>query len=216
MATQEGIVKFQTRYTVAPLPIVPNFNELRVWRRILYQLELIGQTPTRYQNYGFGNISTRLDPIQAPPACRRFVITGTQTGGIPDPGPEHYVAITEVYPQKNLVVAQGPIKPSSETMTHGALYALDVRIRWIMHGHSPQIWRHAKTLGIPTTAENVAYGTPEMQTETIRLYRQENLYRRRIYSMGGHEDGIVAFGRTAQEAGSVLFDALTRAMVLDM
>jgi hypothetical protein len=34
--------------------------------------------------------------------------------------------------------------------------------------------------------------------------------------MGGHEDGIVAFGRTAQEAGSVLFDALTRAMVLDM
>ena len=33
--------------------------------------------------------------------------------------------------------------------------------------------------------------------------------------MGGHEDGIIAFGRTADEAGGVMLTYLSRAFQLD-
>lgn len=212
--TQDGVIKFQTIYKSTPAFPIANFGELRAWRRIMYLLQLIGQTPERYSNYGFGNISMRIDHPDTAPKRRQFVISGTQTGGNPDPAIDQYVLVREVDWEQNRVVAEGPVKPSSESMTHGTLYALDNRIRWVMHGHSPEIWRHAKALDIPVTHESVTYGTPEMSYETLRLYREENLYRRRIYSMGGHLDGIIAFGRTAKETGQILMDALTRALQL--
>ncbi len=212
---QDGVIKFQAIYTPAPAIQLANFGDLRVWRRIMYLLQLIGQTPERYSNYGFGNISMRIDQADVAPKQRQFLISGTQTGGNPDPAIDQYVLVQEVDWAQNRVVAEGPVKPSSESMTHGTLYALDKRIRWVMHGHSPEIWQHAKALDIPVTHEAVQYGTPEMSYETIRLYRQENLYRRRIYSMGGHLDGIIAFGRTAEETGQVLLDALTRALKIN-
>jgi hypothetical protein len=93
-------------------------------------------------------------------------------------------------------------------MTHGAVYALDSRIRWVMHGHSPHIWHAAARLGLPTTDAAVPYGSPEMSAEVGRLWRSSDMRSRRIFSMGGHEDGIVTFGRSASEAGQTLVDAL--------
>jgi ribulose-5-phosphate 4-epimerase/fuculose-1-phosphate aldolase len=196
------------QYTEAPPLPASDLRELNAWRRILVLLQLLGQQPDRYQGYGFGNISCRLAPFNAPPCERRFVITGTQTGGIADLAPEHYVVITQCHPEQNLTMAEGPVKPSSESMTHGAVYALDSRIRWVMHGHSPHIWHAAERMGIPTTDPAIPYGTPEMSAEVARLYRQSDLRRRKLFSMGGHEDGIVSFGRTATEAGQVLIEAL--------
>jgi hypothetical protein len=97
-------------------------------------------------------------------------------------------------------------------MTHGAVYALDSRIRWVMHGHSPEIWRAATRLHIPTTDAAVAYGTPEMSEEVARLWRESDMRRQRLFTMGGHEDGVVSFGRTASEAGQVLLDALAASL----
>lgn len=208
MSHEEGVIKFQMRYAEAPALPAPELRELNAWRKILLLLRVIGQDPNRYDGYGFGNISRRLEPYAAPARRRRFVITGTQTGEIADLLPEHYVVVTECYPEQNLTVAEGPVRPSSESMTHGAVYALDSRIRWVMHGHSPHIWRAAARLGIPTTDESVPYGTPDMSAEVARLYRQSDLRRRKLFSMGGHEDGIVSFGRTAEEAGQVFLAAL--------
>lgn len=208
----EGIVKFQAHFTLAA-PLPPHETaEISAWRRILIWLQLLGQTPERYEGYGFGNISRRLPPFNAPPEFRRFVITGTQTGGVVDCGPEHYVVIEECHPPRNMVIAVGPARPSSETMTHGAVYAADSRIRWVMHGHSPHIWRNAARLGLPTTDGSIPYGTPEMSAEVLRLFRTTDVRRRRIFVMGGHEDGVVSFGRTAEEAGHALLDALARAL----
>ncbi len=204
----DGVIKFQMRYTPGPPLDTAALAELNAWRRILVLLQVIGATPTRYDGYGFGNISRRLEPWRAPSHLRRFAITGTQTGAVPDLTPEHYVVVEECYPERNLTVAQGPIRPSSESMTHGAVYALDSRIRWVMHGHSPQIWRAAERLALPVTSADVAYGTPEMSAEVARLWRTTDVRQRRIFSMGGHEDGFVTFGRTAEEAGQVLLHAL--------
>lgn len=209
MATNEGVIKFEMDYRVVAALPEDQLRELNGWRKMMVLTELIGQTPARYSGYGFGNISCRIDyPCDSdqPP----FVITGTQTGGIADLTPADYVVVTACYPESNRLVAEGPIKPSSESLTHGTLYALDDSIRWVLHAHSPHIWRNAAALELPMTGD-VAYGTPEMAAEVARLYRESDVAQKRIFGMAGHEDGIVSFGATAEEAGFVLLGYLARA-----
>jgi hypothetical protein len=50
-----------------------------------------------------------------------------------------------------------------------------------------------------------------MALEVKRLYRETVLPERRILAMGGHDDGIIVFGRSPQEAGQVLLTWLARA-----
>jgi hypothetical protein len=212
MATTEGVIKFQMDYTAAPALPEAALRELNAWRKMMYLTELIGQTPSRYGGYGFGNISCRVDyPCSTgqPP----FAITGTQTGGAPDLTPEDYVVVTACYPASNRLLAEGPVKPSSESLTHGTLYALDDTIRWVMHAHSPHIWRNHAALGLPMTRD-VAYGTPEMAEEVARLFRESDMAQKKIFGMAGHEDGIVTFGATAEEAGFALLGYLARAFQL--
>jgi hypothetical protein len=82
-----------------------------------------------------------------------------------------------------------------------------------MHAHSPHIWRNAAALELPMTA-NVPYGTPEMAAEVARLYRESDMAQKKIFGMAGHEDGIVTFGATAEEAGFVMIGYLARAFQL--
>lgn len=211
MATNEGVIKYQLDYTeAAPLPLA-ELAELNAWRRILWMTQLIGQDPARYGGYGYGNISCRLDSVDAPEGQHRFAVTGTQTGGMAELTPVDYVVVIGCYPALNKLVAEGPIRPSSESLTHGTLYALDPAILWVMHAHSPHIWRHAGALGVPMTAD-VPYGTPEMAQEVRRLYAETDAPQKHIFGMAGHEDGIVTFGRTAEEAGFVLLGYLARAL----
>lgn len=212
MSAKEGIIKFRMEYTpAAPLP-AEELRELNAWRRILVMLKLLGQDPTRYSGWGFGNVSRRLEPFDAPPEQRRYVITGTQTGAIADLRPEHFVVVTECHPAQNTTVAEGPVQPSSESMTHGAVYAADCDIRWVMHVHSPEIWRNAAALGLPITDPAIPYGTPEMSAAVLGLFATTDVCEQRIFSMGGHEDGIVSFGRTAEEAGIALLSILAKAL----
>jgi len=211
MAANEGVIKYQLDYTPAPALPAAQLAELNAWRQILYMTHLIGQDTARYGGYGYGNISCRLDLADAPDGQHRFVVTGTQTGGMADLCAEDYVVVTGCYPTINKLVAEGPVKPSSESLTHGTLYALDNRIRWVMHAHSPHIWRHAAELGVPMT-DDVPYGTPAMADEVCRLYTTTDTPQKHIFGMAGHEDGIVTFGQSAEEAGFVLLGFLARAL----
>lgn len=211
MTKQEGVIKFQLEFTVAPPLAAADLTEINDWRAQLYAHQLIGQEPTRYGGYGYGNLSVRLAPFDAPPALRPFIISGSQTGNLAKLEPEHYAVITACYPDENRLVAHGPIRPSSESLTHSAVYALDPAIHAVFHAHSPEIWHAAARLAIPITDSDVPYGTPEMAAEVARLYAMTDLAQRRIFSMGGHEDGIVTFGANAAEAGEVLLAALAAA-----
>lgn len=214
MSKQEGIIKFHLDFTPAPPLPAAEITEINHWRALLYQHKLIGQDPARYGGYGYGNLSMRLAPFDAPPALRAFIISGSQTGGLPELGPQHYTLVSECYPVENRIVANGPVRPSSESLTHGAVYALDPAIRVVLHVHSPAIWHTAAQLNIPITGASVPYGTPAMAAEVARLYATSDVAQRRIFSMGGHEDGIVAFGATAQEAGDLLLVILATAQAL--
>jgi ribulose-5-phosphate 4-epimerase/fuculose-1-phosphate aldolase len=214
LTQQEGVIKFDLTFTPEPPLPMQDLREINAWRRILHLLGLTGRDPERYDGLGYGNISRLLEPFDAPAPLRMFVISGTQTGGLRDLNEEHYALVTECEPERNRVVAEGPIRPSSEALTHGALYQADSSLRFVMHVHSPEIWRQAAVLDLPRTDPAAAYGTPEMAAETARLLGDEAVRSGGIFVMGGHEDGVVAFGRTAEEAGTVLVGVLARALVL--
>lgn len=210
--SQEGVIKYRLDFTSGPSQPADGLRELNAWRTILFRLELIGQDPRRYGGLGFGNISQRWEPFSAPPEERRFVVSGTQTGGLPELDPRHYSLVLECHPRENRLVAQGPIQPSSEALTHGTLYGLDDSLRFVMHVHSPLIWRRARHLGLPLTDPSAAYGTPEMAEEVGRLMADPQVRRLGIFAMGGHEDGLVAFGREAEAAGVILIHYLSLAL----
>lgn len=204
----EGVIKFDLSYRVAEAVAPRGLDDLNTWRNRLWQLRLIGQDPQRYAGCGYGNVSMRCGPRDAERGKRTFIISGTQTGGLPELDDRHYTRVESYDVAANRVVAQGPVMPSSETLTHGILYDMDTRIQAVLHVHSPDIWQAAETLGLPVTDATVAYGTPAMATEVQRLFRETEVMRQHLFSMGGHEDGIVAFGETVPEAGETLMAAL--------
>lgn len=206
MTDQEGVIQFQLEHTSGPSLPLDQLCELMAWRKILRQLELLGEDPLRYGGFGFGNISRRLPPIANDSACP-FVITGTQTGSCSEIGPEHFTTVVECFPEQNRVASVGPIRPSSEAMTHAALYAADPELRVVMHVHSPHIWRSASQLRLPTTRVTAACGTAAM-TSAVREMMPQALG---LLVMGGHEDGVLTFGQTADQAGVTLLSALARA-----
>ncbi|QQO54666.1 MAG: class II aldolase/adducin family protein [Thiohalocapsa sp. PB-PSB1] len=188
---ETGYTKFQVDWMRTPMFHHMLTNELADWRCPLYDAGLIGWD--RESGIGFGNLSARLG------ASRRFVISGTQTGCLRRLGPEHFALVTSVDIAANRVVCHGPIQASSESMTHAELYALDAEIQAIVHVHSAQLWT-ALQHELPSTATDVAYGTPAMAREFLRLYHETDFPERRIAVMRGHRDGLIAIGESIAEA----------------
>ncbi len=200
----EGVTKFRQEFKEMP-PIKYNIiRELNLWRNALHREGLIGHDPNRYDGADYGNVSQLLKPYNHPRDKRRFVITGTQTGHLVNLTEKNYTIVAAYYPKENLVFTEGPVKASSESMTHGIIYDLDDSIRFVFHVHCPYIWQRSKELLIPTTSQRVEYGTPEMAEEVERLYKETDLPDLHIFSMGGHEDGIIAFGSTLEDVGSTI------------
>ena len=210
----EGVIKFRAHHTQAPLDPRRHGETacaLIAWREILARTGLVGQEAGLYGGFGYGNVSARVGPPGAGRGRRSFLITGTQTSGKACVSLGDFCLVERFDIGRNEVWSQGTVMPSSESMTHGALYDLGPHIRFVFHAHTPVIWRRARDLRIPTTDPQVPYGTPEMARETHRLFRATALPEIQILAMGGHEDGIVVFGRTAEEAGQILLRSLARA-----
>ncbi len=205
---EEGAIKFNLQYTRAGLPGAVSLAALNRWRSTLRERSLIGQDPERYDGYGYGNISQRIDTRQSARGHRSFIISGTQTGHLDRLDRDHYTLVECYDVSSDTVVARGPVKPSSESLTHGMIYDMDEHILVVLHVHSPDIWCNATALNIPITDADIPYGTPAMAHEVERLFNDSDVRDKRIFSMGGHLDGIVSFGTTAQEAGEVLLKAL--------
>ena len=188
-----------------------DIDDLMWWRDKLYELGLIGQDPERYGGVGFGNVSKMLTYERS--KRRPFVITGTQTGGLEHLDLSHYTTVLFCNPRHNRVYYDGSIAPSSECMTHDAVYQLGYMA--VFHVHSPVIWRHSKELQIPTTQECIEFGTPEMAEDVQRLYRETDMPSKQILSMGGHQDGVVSFGYSVKDVGTIMIAYFRRAERLE-
>jgi L-ribulose-5-phosphate 4-epimerase len=212
----EGVIRFEARHEPGPLGEREHGDTVRVlsaWRGILAHLRLLGQDPARYEGLGYGNVSARTGPFgDVARGRRRFLVTGTQTGGIAHATLREFCLVESWDIARNTVTSRGPVAPSSESLTHAALYDASPAIRVVLHAHAPELWRHARALGLPSTHPAAANGTPAMAEEVQRLYREGTFASTRVAAMGGHEDGVLAFGNSAEEAGTALVAQLARAL----
>jgi len=210
MKEREGVIKYQLNHTQQAISHLPSLTEINAWRTVVVRLDLIGQTPERYDNVGFGNISQRADPHSD-----QFIISGTQTGHIEQLSPENYCLIIKAEPHQNRLQSCGLCKPSSESLTHASVYAQDNAIQAIIHAHSPEIWKHTVALGLPHTGADVPYGTVEMAAAVEQLFQSGKLTQCSLFTMLGHEDGVVAFGRNMQETAWELIKYLSLAISIE-
>ncbi|NJK38724.1 MAG: class II aldolase/adducin family protein [Oscillatoriales cyanobacterium RM2_1_1] len=192
----EGVTKFKGYWIKADPPPAESLGQLMLWRDRLRQLGLIG---VDHQGIGFGNISVRMGP------SGEFIITGTQTGSLLQLQPQHYTRVTEFDLAANSLTCVGPIAASSESLTHGAIYAHQPQVRAIIHVHHSRLWRRL-CFQVPTTRAEVPYGTPQMAAEMFRLFERGNLATHKVLAMAGHPDGLITFGSTLDQAGAVLLD----------
>lgn len=210
MSEQEGVIKYQLEHLTADLPAGIDIDELNAWRRLLYRLNLIGRIPEKYNGLGFGNISRRLVP-----GSEQFVISGTQTGHLANLTKQHYALIQSASPQHNRIQSCGLCAPSSEALTHASVYSQAPSIQAVIHVHSPALWRNTIPLQLPHTAADVPYGTPEMAQAVKNLFSSARLDSLQLFSMLGHEDGIIAFGSSLPAAATVLITQLVKAEMLE-
>lgn len=189
----DGVIKFDLEHRPVALPPDASTASILQWFDVCRALDLIGRHPDRYEGAAYGNISQRVS--------EGFLVTGTQTGGKDSLQDSDIAWVTAFDVNANRVVSQGPSRPSSESLTHGQVYALLPRIRFVIHVHSPLIWHRAGKLDLPGTHPDAAYGTPEMAAEVERLLQTRKIAEEGIFAMGGHEDGIVIFGASPEQTG---------------
>lgn len=214
MQTAEGVIQYHLEHTPAPPRTWPQLGALHAWRTLLFRLELVGQGAARYGGLGYGNLSVRLQATGSgvvPP----FLITATQTGHLPVLEPEHYTVVRYADPSHNWLRAEGPARPSSEALTHAAVYAADGSVEAVIHVHSPQIWCRWQELGLAAVPMGIGYGTPEMARAVGAYVASPPGRTAPILVMRGHEDGVVCWGETLEAAGLELVRVWTRAVALE-
>lgn len=198
-AGEKGYVQFLCRWEHAAPPSGAEVETLTAWRGRLHRLGLIGVYP---DGIGFGNLSVRL-------RGGSFLVSGTGTGHLPSAGPEHFTEVLECDLAGNSVHCRGPVRASSESLSHAAVYRSDPDAGAVVHVHHAALWErlHGR---VPTTDPGAEAGTPGMAHAIEALFREAGIREEGILVMGGHPEGLIAFGRTLDEAGERVVAALDR------
>jgi L-ribulose-5-phosphate 4-epimerase len=193
MINETGSVKYECDWEKSNAFDLPHINDLNNFRAKLYALRFIGA----YANgIGYGNISMRLEG-------NLFLISGTSTGHLEFLTREHYTKVTAYNFGQNRLTCCGPIKASAESLTHAAVYECDNETNAVIHIHDKKLWNQLQGK-VPTTSPDVEYGTPQMALEMFRLFKESNVKTSKILVMAGHEEGIITFGKTLDEAMNVI------------
>ena len=190
--SETGYIKYKCNWIqTGPLPET-RITILNQWRNKLRNLQLIGSKG----GIGYGNISERTGD------SNQFVISGSNTGHLEYLDGTGYTSVINYDFLHNTLSCEGPIRASSESLTHAAVYSSNPRVKGVIHVHSLKLWLSLIDK-YPTTSREVEYGTPEMAAEMIRVLKEQQSDRG-IVVMGGHREGIIAFGRTLSEAGELI------------
>ncbi len=193
----DGVIKYTIEHLSDEAPEFEKFQELERVRSDLFTLSLIGE----YEGIGYGNISLREKKTPS------FFITSTQTGNKEMLSKEFYTYVEDYDFQTFTIFSKGLHKPSSEALSHAVIYSLDKQINAVIHIHSNALWKFMiESNHLFTEAE---YGTKEMISEIQQLYKHNNPLSNNLFVMRGHQDGIICFGTTIEEAKKKLFSLIS-------
>lgn len=190
----EGVIKFKLTLKRAPAPEMNQVIALEKWRALFFKLGLVGEYPN--EQIGYGNLSSRLTK-------KSFIITGSQTGHLAHLQAHHYTKVIECDLKKGFVTAEGLIPPSSESLTHFGIYEANGAIQSVFHVHHAKLWEILKDGDFDAIPDDVAYGTQEMADAAFNLLGNKS---NGIFVMKGHEDGIISYGTSPEEAGKNILD----------
>ena len=193
----EGVVKFNVMDPVRPVISDEQYANNKLLREILYY------GPDRaYENgVGLGNISMRIR------GGNQFIIT-VGTGEIPELEPA--LCKSQLFNiDDNAVQCTGPLKASSESLTHAAIYLADPDVNAVVHVHSIDLWNEI-IYKVPTTNPSMDYGTTGLAKDIFRLFSDSDVFEKRIIVMAGDRAGILTFGQDMDEAVNVLMHYLKR------
>ena len=193
----EGTIKFKVGEHRRTLPLDRDeYAMVEEYRDRLWKLGLVGFSEAA--GYGYGNISARR-------AAGGFLISGTQTGHKPTLDGSDYVIVDRWDFAANTVHCTGPCLPSSEALSHAALYQRR-EIGAVIHVHSAPLWCALMHADVLFTEEHIPYGSEMLYTRLTELIvdatpRPSVPF---LLVMRGHEDGVFSAGATMEEAFRVI------------
>jgi L-ribulose-5-phosphate 4-epimerase len=208
MIEQEGVIKYQLNHQHGKIVASVDLTALLAYRALLYQLQLIGQDVQRYGGLGYGNISQRCET-----GSEAFIITGSQTGELAELQPDDFAQVIAANIAQNRIDSQGLRSPSSEALSHAAIYQALPTIQGVVHVHSPALWSCCDVLQLPYTGEHIAYGSIAMAESIQALCRQHADEEAWVFCMRGHQDGIIAAGYSLRTAVSALLHVYAQAII---
>jgi hypothetical protein len=234
----EGYLKFLLSWEETEIRIPETlFKQLQTWRDRLYAAGLVGAYPDGigFGNISIRSPEASGAPddrraVRPHDAPVRFFITGSATGNYEHLAAHHYALVTAYSLERNTLACQGLSKASSESLSHAAIYEAASWVKGVIHIHSARIWERFRG-ELPTTPPGATYGTPEMafalQSLATRLGQpfhdgsvvagapasgdrspSDSHPPERVIIMGGHEEGVISFGETLEEAGNAVMQLL--------
>lgn len=197
----EGSIKFNCLWENEAILLPPaTYGQLEEARSRLYALGLIGNYP---DGIGYGNLSVKSSPENI------FYISGSGTGSKKHLEPSDYSMVTSYNITNNSLSCRGLAKASSESLTHAALYKALPSANAVVHVHCLWLWEKL-LYNYPATSARIEYGTPEMAEAVGRLAIEMADHREQVLVMGGHKEGILAFGNSLNEATELLIKLYNR------
>ncbi len=192
----EGYIKFDCEWIRTGALPFSDIEEINSLRNKLYGLGLIG---AHDDGVGFGNVSARVR------GSDEFIITGTATGRVKVPCGRHYTKVVEFDIERNYVKCAGPVRASSESLSHAAVYLSCADVNAVVHVHCLSLWK--KLIGkVPTTSHDALFGTPAMAREIMRLLCEGGAQKKGVVVMGGHREGLLFFGKDLDDVEKVVLD----------
>ena len=192
----EGVIKFNHVFAAHTGEIhSDDYVELEKIREVLYKKGLIG---CYSDGIGFGNLSLKRDysEFYAQSSNPQFLISGTQTGNLPHLTGKHYTRVVDFNFQQNQVTVHGPVKASSESLTHASIYQTSSQIECVIHIHNKNIWNALIENNYPAIPKNIPYGTLEMAN-----YAKEEVLNKsseKLFVMKGHDEGVIFYNSNKQ------------------
>ncbi len=181
-------IKFITEFRDKKIIQRKLIEDLRYWAAVFARNNC---APAVQGGYG-GNLSCR--------EGKNFLITASGAN-LANLTAEQIVRVCHIDQDNLNVVAEGCLKPSSETLLHGAIYQKRCEINAIFHGHYPIFEDKFSYLGYKITENEAEYGSPQLVQEALAILGNEKFILLRNH-------GFISLGTSPEEAGNIVLDIL--------